>query len=114
MTAWTVASQTPLFMGFLRQECWSGLPFPSTGDLLNLGIEFMSLASPTLAYTHIYAYMCYDTHIKIYINWYCGQIVCVRVCVYWTVPEFIYISECFSLELAVASEKCTDKYDLND
>ena len=79
VTPWTVACQAPLSMGFLRQECWSGLPFPSPGDLLNLGIELMSLASPTLAYTHIYAYMCYDTHIKIYINRYCGQIVCVCV-----------------------------------
>ena len=35
VTAWTVASQTPLSMGFLRQECWSGLPFPSPGDLPN-------------------------------------------------------------------------------
>ena len=27
-TAWTVARQAPLSMGFSRQECWSGLPFP--------------------------------------------------------------------------------------
>ena len=38
-TPWTVASQTPLFMEFSRQESWSGLPFPSPGDLLNPGIE---------------------------------------------------------------------------
>ena len=31
--------QAPLFMGFPRQEYWSGLPFPSPGDLLNPGIE---------------------------------------------------------------------------
>ena len=30
-TAWTVAHQAPLSMGFLRQEYWSGLPFPSPG-----------------------------------------------------------------------------------
>ena len=29
---WTVAYQAPLFMGFSRQEYWSGLPFPSPGD----------------------------------------------------------------------------------
>ena len=29
----------PLFMAFLRQEYWSGLPFPSPGDLPNLGIK---------------------------------------------------------------------------
>ena len=36
---WTVACQTPLSMGFPRQEYWSGLPFSSPGDLPNLGIE---------------------------------------------------------------------------
>ena len=36
---WTVAYQAPWSMGFSRQEYWSGLPFPSPGDLLNLGIE---------------------------------------------------------------------------
>ena len=30
-TPWTVARQVPLSMGFLRQEYWSGLPFPSPG-----------------------------------------------------------------------------------
>ena len=34
-----VAGQAPLFMGFSRQEYWTGLPFPSPGDLLNPGIE---------------------------------------------------------------------------
>ena len=36
---WTVAYQAPLSMGFSRQEYWSGLPFPSPGDLSNPGIE---------------------------------------------------------------------------
>ena len=38
-TPWTVAHQTPLSMGFSRQEYWSGLPFPSPGDLPNPGME---------------------------------------------------------------------------
>ena len=38
-TAWTVAYQGPLSMGFFRQEYWSGLPFPSLRDLPNPGIE---------------------------------------------------------------------------
>ena len=38
-TPWTVAHQAPLPMGFSRQEYWSGLPFPSPGDLPNPGIE---------------------------------------------------------------------------
>ena len=32
-TPWTVACQAPPSMGFSRQEYWSGLPFPSPGDL---------------------------------------------------------------------------------
>ena len=36
---WTVARQAPLSMGFSRQEYWSGLPFPSPGDLRDPGIE---------------------------------------------------------------------------
>ena len=35
---WTVARQAPLSMGFSRQEYWSGLPFPSQGDLPNQGL----------------------------------------------------------------------------
>ena len=39
VTPWTVASQAPLSMGFSRQEYWSGLPFPSPGDLPNPRIK---------------------------------------------------------------------------
>ena len=35
VTPWTRAYQAPPFMEFSRQEYWSGLPFPSPGDLLN-------------------------------------------------------------------------------
>ena len=45
VTPWTVARQAPLSMGFSRQGYWSGLPFPSPGDLPNPGIESRS---PTL------------------------------------------------------------------
>ena len=38
-TPWTIAYQAPPFMGFSRQEYWSGLPFPSPGDLPDPGIE---------------------------------------------------------------------------
>ena len=38
-TPWTVPYQTPPSTGFSRQEYWSGLPFPSPGDLPDLGIE---------------------------------------------------------------------------
>ena len=46
-TPWTVAYQAPPSMGFSRQECWSGLPFPSPGDLPNPGIEPRSPALQT-------------------------------------------------------------------
>ena len=38
-TPWTVAHQAPPSMGFSRQEHWSGMPFPSPGDLPNPGIK---------------------------------------------------------------------------
>ena len=38
-TPWTVAYQAPPSMGFSRQDCWSGLSFPSPGDLPDPGIE---------------------------------------------------------------------------
>ena len=44
-TPWTVAYQASQSMGFSRQEYWSGLPFPSPGDLPDPGIE---PRSPTL------------------------------------------------------------------
>ena len=43
---WAVACQAPLSMGFSRQEYWSGLPFPSPGDLPDPGIK---PTSPALA-----------------------------------------------------------------
>ena len=42
-TPWTVPCQVPPSMGFSRQEYWSGLPFPSPGDLPNPGIKPRSL-----------------------------------------------------------------------
>ena len=39
VTTWTIACQLPLCMGFSRQECWNGLPFPSPEDLSNPGIK---------------------------------------------------------------------------
>ena len=50
-TPWTVAHQAPPSMGFSRQEYWSGVPFPSLGDLPNPGIEPGSPASQADALT---------------------------------------------------------------
>ena len=46
---WTVAHHAPLYMGFSRQEYWSGLPPPPPGDFSNPGIESASLMSLALA-----------------------------------------------------------------
>ena len=45
VTPWSVARQAPVAMGFSRQKYWSGLPFPSPGDLPEPGIK---LGSPAL------------------------------------------------------------------
>ena len=47
-TPWTVAHKALLFMGFSRQEYWSGLPCPTPGDLPNPGIESASPVVPAL------------------------------------------------------------------
>ena len=39
VTPWTVACQAPLSLGFPRQEYWSGLPFPLSGDLPDQGLS---------------------------------------------------------------------------
>ena len=49
MTPWTVTRQTPLSMGFSRQESWNGLLVPSPGDFPEPGTEPTSLVSPALA-----------------------------------------------------------------
>ena len=46
-TSWTVIYRAPQSLGFSRQEYWSGLPFPSPGDLPNPGIEPRSPALQT-------------------------------------------------------------------
>ena len=43
-TPWIVAHQGPLSMEFSRQEYWSGLPFPTPGDVPDPGIQLTSLA----------------------------------------------------------------------
>ena len=48
VTLWSVACQAPLSIGFPRQEYWSKVPFPTLGNLPDLGIEPSSLACPVL------------------------------------------------------------------
>ena len=49
VTPWIVSHQASLSMESSRQECWSGLPFTTPGDVPNPGSEPMSLVSPALA-----------------------------------------------------------------
>ena len=49
LTLWTVAHQVPLTMGFSKQEDWSELPYPPSGDLPDPRMESASLTSPALA-----------------------------------------------------------------
>ena len=61
-TPWTVAYQAPPSMGFSRQEYWSGVPFPSPGDLPDPGIEPRSPALEADALTSEPPGKPYSTH----------------------------------------------------
>ena len=63
VTLWTVAHQAPLFMRFLRQEYWSGLPFPPPGDLPKPGLEPTSPVTPILAgrLMWVFLFVCFLT-----------------------------------------------------
>ena len=74
VTPWTVARQASLSMESSRQDYWSGLPFPSPGDLLDPGIEIgllpllhwqadslpLALPGSPHIYIYIYIYICID------------------------------------------------------
>ena len=49
-TPWTVARQAPLFVGFSRQDYWTGLPLPPLGGLSKAGIEPKSLQADSLPF----------------------------------------------------------------
>ena len=65
-TAWTVAHQAPLSMGFFREEYWSGLPCPSLGDLPDPGVEPVSLKSPALTRGFFTTSTTWEAHVYIY------------------------------------------------
>ena len=100
VTLWAVACQAPLSMGFSRQEYWSGLPFPSPGDLTNLEVKHVSSASPELAGgfftneplgkpTHAYMALEYSqacfAYLKAVVQW---DLSC------WWAEELSHIQEC--------------------
>jgi len=66
-TPWTVPYQAPPCVGFSKQEYWSGLAFPSPGDLPNLGIESRSPALQADAFS------VWATRETPYIPWRCAQ-----------------------------------------
>ena len=92
-TPWTVACPPGSSVhGISQQEYWSGLPFPSPGDLLNPGIEPVSpaLQMDSLYMSHrgslriLYLYMCVHTHTHIYIHIhvhiYIHTHICTHIC----------------------------------
>ena len=91
-TPWTITFQTPLSMGFPKQEqeYWSWLPFSPPGDLPDPGIEpgspslqadFLPLASPAkpciniYIYIHIYIYTHTHTHTHTYMYLYTANLI---------------------------------------
>ena len=94
---WTVTYQAPLSMGFLRQEYWSGLLFPSPGDLPNPGIEpgsstLQADALPSETWGKyvcvcIYICMCVCMYVCMYIT------ECVGVCLFY---------ECMSVQFSIS------------
>ena len=74
-TLWAVARQASSVHGFSRKEYWSGLSFPSPGDLPDPGIKPVSLKSPELAdwffsnsttqKTQVYVYWSFVSHCSI-------------------------------------------------
>ena len=68
--SWTIAHQAPVSTGLSRQECWSGLPLPSPGDLSNPGMEPMSPVSPALAGKFFYHCATWEAllYTKYYLN----------------------------------------------
>ena len=83
MIPWTVAHQAPLSMGLLRQEYWSGLPFPSPGDLPDPGLKPRSpaLQADALPLSHQGSPVLHSMELKIvtqiilYVQWFRGEIV---------------------------------------
>ena len=100
VTPWTVACQTPLSMGFSRQEYWSGLPFPSSGDPPNPATEPGSPALqagslPTGLRGHLndLSLLYRPCLIQSTVDIVCCVCVCVLILyhfLYYSAPEFIW------------------------
>ena len=64
MPPWTVAHQAPLFMGFSREEYWSGLPFFSPGGLPDPGMEAGSLTLKAYIYIYFFFFFFFGKNAK--------------------------------------------------
>ena len=95
VTPWIVAQQAPLSMGFSRPEYWSGLPFPSAGDLPNPGIEPRSPASHARAHTHTHTHTGEHTHTHTHTHW--GSHTHTHTHTHWGSPVIWTCFFCFSL-----------------
>ena len=84
---WTVASQAPLFMGFPRLEYWSGLLFPSSGDLPDPGVEPNSPAwqVDSLPLSHLGSPKAQS------ILYIVSEYICISTLIYVCVYIYIYI-----------------------
>ena len=99
---WTVTYQAPLSMGFLRQEYWSGLLFPSPGDLPNPGIEpgSSTLQADALPSETWGKYVC----VCIYIC----MCVCMYVCMYVYISQSVLVCVYFmnACQFSSVSQSC--------
>ena len=102
VTPWTVAHQAPLSMGFSRQEYWSGLPFPSPGNLPDPGIKPGSPAlqadslpfepsGKTYTNTHTHIHTHTHTHTYIYICIYSALSLSFSLSLSLSLSIYIYI-----------------------
>ena len=97
-TPWTVARQAPLLMGFPRQEYWSGLPFPSPGDLPDPGIKPTSLGPPALAGGFFTIEPAGENHMYI-LSIYMGSLyLCVYIYLIVCLIDQSYLTLCYPLD----------------
>ena len=110
---WTVAHQAFLSMEFSRQEYWSGLPFPTPGDLPNPGIELASLLFPALVDGFFTTCATWEAHCILYICVYVYIYTCVyiyththiyrykpHVCV-WYVYSIVYWGTIYAVQMGI-------------
>ena len=84
----TLACQDPLSMRFFGQEYWSGLPFPSLGDLPDSGIEPLSFKSPVLAGRFFTTSTTWEAHDLLYTN--------AIDCLPWDAEKIVNFDNCTS------------------